>query len=189
MIKEFFILSLIFGLTNNLNVKTTNTDSIFDKSNQEEIKQYYQDIDTSSKESMFSSLQQILSNGQVKLSYETGIQSGGEDWDGYALLDRDYELSPLTQEEIDSKTWKTEDIWMRPLYSDVSIYVPDISAQSNKQDFKYIENGKEVTVNTSHVFDREHVMPKSYGFNESGSNAYKNFIAGTDKTGKNCQHD
>ena len=167
MIKEFFILSLIFGLTNNLNVKATNTDSIFDKSNQEEIKQYYQDIDTSNKESMFSSLQQILSNGQVKLSYETGIQSGGDDWDGYALLDRDYELSPLTQEEIDSNTWKTDDIWMRPLYSDVSIYVLDISAQSNKQNFKYIENGKEVTVNTSHVFDRENVIPKSYCFNVS----------------------
>ena len=180
MIKEFFILSLIFGLTNNLNVKAANTDSIFDSSSQEEIKQYYQDIDTSNKESIFSSLQQILSNGQVKLSYETGIQSGGQDWDGYALLDRDYELSPLTQEEIDSNTWKTDDIWMRPLYSDVSIYVPDISEQSNKQDFKYIENGKEVTVNTSHVFDREHVMPKSYGFNVSGSDTYKKYIAGTD---------
>lgn len=181
MIKELFILSLIFGLTNNLNVKTSNSESIFDKSSQEEIKQYYQDIDTTSKESIFSSLQEILSNGQVKLNYETGIQSGGSNWDGYALLDRDYELSPLTQEEIDSNTWKTEDIWMRPLYSDVSIYVPDISAQSSKQNFKYIENGKEVIVNTSNVFDREHVMPKSYGFNVSGSDTmYKRYIAGTD---------
>lgn len=181
MIKELYILSLIFGLTNNLNVKATNSESIFDKSSQEEIKQYYQDIDTTSNETIFSSLQKILSDGQVKLNYETGIQSGGSNWDGYALLDRDYELSPLTQEEIDSNKWKTEDIWMRPLYSDVSIYVPDISEQSNKQNFKYIENGKEVTVNTSNVFDREHVMPKSYGFNVSGSDTmYKRYIAGTD---------
>ena len=103
MIKEFFILSLIFGLTNNLNAKATNTDSIFNKSSQEEIKQYYQDIDTSNKESIFSSLQQILSDGQVKLSYETGIQSGGQNWDGYALLDRDYELSPLKSTLIHGK--------------------------------------------------------------------------------------
>ena len=98
MIKEFFILSLMFGLTNNLNVKATNTDSIFDKSSQEEIKQYYQDIDTSNKESIFSSLQQILSNVKVKLSYETVIKSVVQDWDGYALLDIFYEISPLTQE-------------------------------------------------------------------------------------------
>lgn len=180
MIKEIFITSLLLGLTTNLNCKNANTSSIFDKSSQEEIRQYYQDIDASSKENTFSSLQQILTQGQVKTDYSNGVSSGGSTWEGYALLDRDFELSPLTESEINSNTWNTQNIWIKPLYSDVSIFVPDISKQSSQQTYTYMDGENEISVTASSVFDREHVFPKSYGFNESGSEAYKNFFAGTD---------
>ncbi len=160
-----------------------NTDEslgIFRDLSKEEVKSYYSSLTPGiSGNDLLSSLQPILKNNQVKLKYESG-STKSSNWDGYYLLDRDWEKSPLTKEEITNQKYNTSDVWMDIMYSSYSIKVSKI----NSGTFEWEENGqiKSKQYNNGSVqFDREHVFPKSYGFNgNNDSSRYKNLTAGCD---------
>lgn len=185
----FPVLFLLFIL--NINVVNASTSStilntdkslgIFRDLTNNEIKTYYSSLTTGSKgDELLSSLQTILKKNQIKLNYNSGSTKSTA-WDGYYLLDRDWEKSPLTSEEISSQSYSKTDIWMDILYSTPSIYLED---KINSGTFKYVIDGVETKVdykNGSTQFDREHVFPKSFGFNgNTDKDRYKDLTAGCD---------
>lgn len=167
--------------TNNLSAASTEKSlGIFRDLTQEEVKDYYKDLETGLKgDALLKELQDILKKDQVKLNYTSGNKSS-KTWDGYYLLERDWEKSPLTDEEISSQTYKRSNIWLNPLYSTNSLLISD---GINSGNFSYYdENGKLVSVaykNGRSQLDREHVFPKSFGFNGDVV-SYKDLTAGCD---------
>ncbi len=136
--------------------------SVFYQYSKEEIKNYYKDIDFSKdKETISVSLFNLLKTDQVKLNYDGKNSTYGTNftWANYCLVDRNYVTSPLTQEEVDSNKWERH----------VNM---DILYQTG--DYTFPEDGK-----TNNKLDREHILPKSYGFN-GANDAYKTMLAGTD---------
>ena len=145
----------------------------------DEVKNYYSDLNEGDKgETLLSKLQNILKKGQVKLNYSSG-NTKSTSWDGYYLFERNFDLSPLEESEL-SGNYKKSGIWLNVLYSSSPIYIEN---KINSGDYKYYdENGELVTStfkNSKAQFDREHVFPKSFGFNGSGD-AYEDFTAGCD---------
>ena len=136
--------------------------SVFYQYSKEEIKNYYKDIDFSKdKETISVSLFNLLKTDQVKLNYDgkNGTYGMSLTWANYCLVDRNYVTSPLTQEEVDANKWERH----------VNM---DILYQTG--DYTFPEDGK-----TNNMLDREHILPKSYGFN-GANDAYKTMLAGTD---------
>lgn len=159
-----------------------NTDKslgIFRDLSKEEIKEYYSGLKTGlNGEELLAELQPILKKNQVKLDYTSG-DTTSKSWSGYYLLDRDWEKSPLTESEINSQKYQTSNIWMDILYSSYSI---KIDSKINSGTMQWEENGQIKSVNYkngSAQFDREHVFPKSFGFN-GANERYKNLTAGCD---------
>lgn len=159
-----------------------NTDKslgIFRDLSKEEIKEYYSGLKTGlNGEELLADLQPILKKNQVKLDYTSGDITS-KSWSGYYLLDRDWEKSPLTESEINSQKYQTSNIWMDILYSSYSI---KIDSKINSGTMQWEENGQIKSVNYkngSAQFDREHVFPKSFGFN-GANERYKNLTAGCD---------
>ena len=136
--------------------------SVFYQYNKDEIKKYYKNIDfTKDKETISLSLFNLLKTEQVKLNYD-GSNSNFKmsyTWANYCLVDRNFVTSPLTQEEVDSNKWNR-------------FVNMDILYQTG--DYTFPSDG-----NTNNKLDREHILPKSYGFNGS-NDAYKKMLAGTD---------
>lgn len=117
-----------------------------------------------------SALQEILKVNQVKPDY-----SGGKyNWYNYLLLDRNFELSPLTEYELNninstlesrsSAWWDKTNVYCNVLYEEEP-FLFDIT-KVNKSGYPY-------------KIDREHIYPKSYGFNLN-SDGYKDLLAGCD---------
>lgn len=160
---------------NSLNTENT----IYYDLTEDEIKNYYSDLNEGDKgETLLSKLQNILKENQVKLNYSSG-NTKSSNWDGYYLFERNFDLSPLEESEL-SGNYKKSGIWLNILYSSSPIYIED---KINIGDYKYYdENGELVTstfITNKVQFDREHVLPKSYGFN-GADDAYKDFTAGCD---------
>lgn len=125
----------------------SNTDTtlgIFRDYSSEEIKNYYIDLadDKGIKgDELLDNLQPILANNHKKISHSAAWDSS---WNYFLLLDRDYELDPLSDEEISNQKWKTDNVVVRPIYTDIQTWI--------KSETRY--------------FDREHMWPKSRGFKD-----------------------
>lgn len=159
-----------FSLTN---------DSVFYQYDKSSISSYYKDIDFSlPKENLTSSLFNLLKTNFKKLDY-SGKNStyNSTNWANYILCDRDYDASPLKEEEVKNNKWNNK-VEIDLLYSSKNV---DLSTTSS---------------GLGTYADREHIYPKSYGFNTSGSEDYKELNAGcdlhnlwaADKTGNQTAH-
>ena len=157
---------------------------------EEEAKSYYSSLEEGQKgDALLTSLQNILKEGQVKVNYNSGYTEGKNStaWYGYSLYERNYDLSPLTDDEIASGKFKTSDIWINVLYLNSPIYI-ESTFNAKDATYKYYPNYPDLTggpveckKGTNAGFDREHILPKSFGFNsEDDSNGYKNLTAGCD---------
>lgn len=186
--KPIILLSLIastFSQNINYHNQTSNridtTGTIYHNLNKKEADKYYENIEEGLKgDVLLSSLQSTLKKGQKKLNYNSG-DSTSTDWHGYYLYERNYDLSPLEESELNGK-YKTSGIWINSLYSTSPIY---IETRINKGGYKYYDEKGEVKEGTfgskGGQFDREHVFPKSFGFNyQNDSDGYKKLTAGCD---------
>lgn len=118
--------------------------------NEEQVKYYYSSLKNGMKSNeLLDNLQKILVKGQGQCSYQP--------WSNYVLLDRDWEKSPLTKEEISRNKWNVDGVWTLPLYDEKPFYF-----DSGKSPGTYL--------------NREHVFPKSYGLG-NGDSTPKAFAA------------
>ncbi|GEM_PF-4592912 len=172
-------------------------DSIFYSPTSDEVKAYYSTIKVGDKgDSFLTKLQTLLKNGQKKVIYSSGDSSSSTSWKGYYLYERDYSLSPLTATEVSTGKWKTSGIWVNSLYCKSPIYV---ETGINKGTFEYYtdwdvtshsgSSTATATYSQGNVqIDREHVFPKSNGFNGSYTDSngkttntlYEHLTAGCD---------
>lgn len=159
--------------------KILNTDgTIYHDLTKSEVTAYYDDLNLDlTGDDLLSNLQYILKQSQTKLKYTSGDTSSTA-WNGYYLFERDYELSPLEENELSGMYKKTK-IYLNSLYCDVPIY---INAKINNGNFTYNDGSDNIDVaykNGSVQFDREHVFPKSFGLNDADNN-YQNFTSACD---------
>lgn len=159
------------------------TGTIYHDLTKDEVDNYYSSIKEGDKgDSLLEKLQSTLKKGQKKLNYNSG-DSTSKSWHGYYLYERNYDLSPLEESEL-SGNYKTSGIWINSLYSTSPIYIVDSINTSGKEYHYYDENGdiqKGTFGSKGGQFDREHVFPKSFGFNYSNdSEGYKKLTAGCD---------
>lgn len=139
--------------------------SIFYQETKEDIEEYYKDIDFTSS-SLKSSLYDLLKDTHTtKLDYngKNSALNMNYTWANYALTDRDFTSSPLTEEEVLNNKWN------------MNVKV-DILYKSDNLDFSSSWNGSSMQT------DREHILPKSYGFNkiDGDSSSYQKIYAGCD---------
>src|SRR5574344_784926 len=118
-----------------------------------EVKSYYSGLESGLKgDSLLSSLQTILENGQTELPKSTSIT-----WTNYVLLDRDWVKDPLTTQEITDQTWKVDNVVCSPLYDETFTFIK-ANSPGNK-------------------VNREHVLPKSYGFGNDSDSTFLPYAA------------
>ena len=153
------------------------------------VKDYYSNIEEGLKgDELLSALQTILSENHVKVDFNSGYTEGvsgtSSGWYGYYLYERNWDLSPLEDSEKNGD-FKTSDIWINVMYLDSPIYI-DTGMNKKGAVYKYYPNYPDTSVvetveySNSHAqFDREHVFPKSFGFN-GDNERYKDLIAGCD---------
>lgn len=192
--KKIFILSLSLLSIIPISLSSTNeynnsqkaikkasnqVDSIDDlKESDEEIRAYYQDLEGKDLkgDAFLSALQDILEKNHAKCDYSgTTDRKSSPSWDSYLLADRNFTLSPITDEELDlinsgeTYWWSTDQVYCNVLYE------PEPYLFDRDYVNKNVDGHKDMV-------DREHIYPKSYGFNgASGNNdAYKDMIAGCD---------
>lgn len=139
--------------------------SIFYQYTKEDIEEYYKDIDFTSS-SLKSSLYELLKDTHTtKLDYngKNSALNMNYTWANYALTDRDFTSSPFTEEEVLNNKWN------------MNVKV-DILYKSDNLDFSSSWNGSSMQT------DREHILPKSYGFNkiDGDSSSYQKIYAGCD---------
>ena len=167
------------------NVSLENT--IFAPSTNEDKLTYYSSLKEGQKgEEVLSTLQTILKKDQKKINFNSG-NSTSKARDGYYLYERNYDLSPVEESELKGN-YKKANIWINVLYQKEPIYIEGI-VNSSKTTYKYSIDGKEYTNNfykklenssSKSQLDREHVFPKSYGFNGPDDDSYKDLTAGCD---------
>ncbi len=146
--------------------------SVFYQSDKDDILSYYSTIDfkeatnEETKENFFADLQVLLSVNFTKLNYN-GKNSNSKypgtnfTWANYVIADRDFSASPLTQEEVDRGGWD-KDVTLDILYRTENVVF-------------------ESSLGSKGLLDREHILPKSYGFNFSDDDeAYQKLDAGCD---------
>ena len=133
----------------------------------DEIKSYYSSLDGKNLkgDAFLSALQDILEKDQKKADYNGGSTS----WYNYFLLDRDYDKSPLTEKEINNINNNKKNWWLGD-----NVYC-EILYEQEPHIFKKSETNQQ----NKFQIDREHIYPKSYGFNVDGD-GYKNLLAGCD---------
>lgn len=146
---------LLTGLINSkTSVASIPSSSIFYDHSAEEVKNYYSSLTNGIKgDNLLSALQPILKNNQKSLP-KTEV---GSSWKYFVLLDRDWVKDPLTDSEINDKNWKLTNVICRPLYEETFTFIS--------------------TNSPGYSVNREHVFPKSHGFQDSSSYAP---FAGTD---------
>ena len=113
-------------------------------------------------------------HAELKADHEFRRDYNSNGWKWLALLDRDWELSPQQPGEViatSGASWKESGIWVRPLYTNSPIYISTGINNGGQYKYKDPASGEEKTGNFGggRQFDREHVFPKSYGFEESTS--------------------
>ncbi len=168
--------------------------TIFYSQTSKEVLDYYSSINVGdSGDLLLDKLQELLKldplsgRKQAKVDYSSGSSKSSTSWNGYYLYERDYKLSPLTEQEISSGNYKTNGIWLNALYCHSPIY---IDYRVNNGNFKYYTDWNSETysgtniatgkfVSSSVQFDREHVTPKSFGFN-GANDKYKSLTVGCD---------
>lgn len=166
---EFILLALIASLLPKPNVsKTYESVTTFNDlvSTKNEIKSYYSALSGQylKGEELLKELNKILKVNQTKPDYSGGSPT----WYNYLLVDRNFEKSNLTSSEISAlksgtkKWWLSKDIYCDVLYSSTDLHY---TSNPNSGGTTYIS--------------REHVFPKSYGFNNS-ENMYTSIYAGCD---------
>lgn len=144
-------------------------------------------------ESLIQKIEAITKTNQQKVNYTSGLTANASGastaWKGYYLYERDYSISPLTQYEVTNNTYSTTGIWLTVMYSSSPIYV---KTSINSGEYSYYTDWSVTahsgTVTTSDTFtdsnkaiDREHVFPKSYGFNSSTDKTlYEKLVVGCD---------
>ncbi len=151
----------VASLIDNSKYNLTNN-SVFYQYNKEEIKNYYISVDFSKNiDSIKDELFNLLKSNQRKVKYEGNNSEFNinKNWANYCLVDRNFVSSPLTIEEVNLGTWN-RNVYMDILYQE--------------EDYLFPKDG-----NTNKKLDREHILPKSYGFNYENEE-YKNLLAGTD---------
>ena len=177
--------SFINATVNHVSPSPNNID--YTNSTESEINEYYSSLTEGQKgDELLDNLQNILKEGQIKVDYNTGYIEGesSKAWYGYSLYERNYDLSPLTEQEKNGK-FKTNDIWINVLYLNSPIY---IESSFNDKNYKYYPNYPDLTggpvtcLNASGAgLDREHILPKSFGFNmKDDREGYKDLTAGCD---------
>lgn len=183
LIIQILLLSAFVPANFNIQKKASSsldlTGTIFESHTSEEIKDYYKDISEGEKgDVVLTKLQDILKTGQEKVKYNSGDKSSNA-WNGYYLYERNFDLSPITAEELDGNYKKT-DIWLNSMYLSTPIYIED-KINSGSYIYKDIEGNEHTgTFKTGEAqFDREHVFVKKYGFNGENS-AYEDYTAGCD---------
>ena len=122
-------------------------ESIFDDFTKEEIKTYYSslnDDDGLKGEGLLIKLQEIIEEGHTKIENSLAWKTNRE---LFLLIDRNYELDPLSEEEKSTQKWKLDNVIVNPLYTDDYTW-----KQGNNKNF-----------------DREHMWPKSRGFKDKYS--------------------
>jgi len=149
-------IALSLGLVSQVNGSFSSTaSSVFSDSTATEVKEYYSSLQDGIKgEELLTSLQTLLKENQKPLQIDE-VASGN--WNLFVLLDRDFEKDPLSESEILTNTWKTDNVICSPLYDETFTFVK-ANSPGNK-------------------INREHVLPKSYGFQDKNSYAP---YAGTD---------
>ena len=142
--------------------------SVFYQEDKEDIESYYSKIDfnlaknESSKEEFFTTLYDLLSTDFNKLNYvgkNSSYVGTNFTWANYVIADRDFTLSPLTSEEVE-RNGRDKDVYLDILYRQDNIV------------FKS-------SLGSDGLLDREHILPKSYGFNIEGT-GYQKLDAGCD---------
>lgn len=168
--------------------------TIFYSQTSDEVLQYYSSIEKGdSGDTLLDKLQALLkkdpltNKNQAKVTYSSGSSKSSTNWAGYYLYERDYKLSPLTQTEISTGNYLKTGIWVNLLYCESPIY---ISNSINSGSYTYYTDWnpdthsgtttKTGTFSSGNAqFDREHVFPKSFGFN-GANDKYKDLITGCD---------
>ena len=161
----------------------------YSHSTEEEIQTYYSNLKKGDKgDSLLDNLQNILKENQIKVNYDSGYIQGGKSTAryGYYLYERNRDLSPLEESEKEGK-FKTSDIWVNVMYLNSPIYIEN-GVNKRNTSYKYYPNYPDTTTvktgtfKSGVQFDREHVLPKSYGFNgvNGDKEAYRDLIVGCD---------
>ena len=129
------------------------------------IRSYYSSLNplsTSERQgtNLLKNLKTILMNGQKYYSYDTG----GEDiWKIYEIIDRDWELSPASNisgynantNKITGYTYNTSNPYIHALYVNRDVENQTTAWDDHQQ--------------TQWGINREHIWPKSQGFNANGA--------------------
>jgi Endonuclease I len=148
------LLGLLSSLPININsTASVDSTSIFYDHTSSEVKAYYSSLTDGLKgDELLSALQPILKNNQKSLPKS----DVGSSWKYFVLLDRDWSKDPIGSEDYGT-SWKTNNVICRPLYEDTFTFVSSASPGNS--------------------VNREHVFPKSHGFQDKSSYAP---FAGTD---------
>lgn len=171
--------------------------TIFYSQTSDEVLQYYSSIEKGdSGDTLLDKLQALLkkdpltNKNQAKVTYSSGSSKSSTNWAGYYLYERDYKLSPLTQNEISTGNYLRTGIWVNLLYCESPIF---INNSINSGSYTYYTDWNPDThsgtttkigtfSNSNAQFDREHVFPKSFGFNgaKGDNKKYEDLITGCD---------
>lgn len=136
-------------------------DSVFYQTTKSEIVTYYKNVKFSgTNEELQTSLFELLKTNQKKVTYEGNNSSLGmnKSWANYTLVDRNFNSSPLTKEEVEANKWNMN---------------VNLDALYLIEDYKFSGSGDGTFIN------REHIFAKSYGFN-GANDKYKKLLAGCD---------
>ena len=154
----------------NSNIITSFEDFIYSK---DDLVSYYGNIDLLTGEDLVLELENVISKNNKKPNYDGNVPGINQKWASFYLLDRNYSLSPLTQIEQDRVNknapgwWNTSEVYCNVLYEPEPLNVV----------FSNLNKGP---ASTKISIDREHVYPKSYGFNGPSKEDYKDYMAGCD---------
>ena len=131
----------------------------------EEIQNYYSGLDVLTSDerrgdNLLKNLKTILKNGQKYYSYDT---SDNKIWKIYEIVDRDWEKSPAN--EISSYN-STTNIISNYKYNNTNPYIHALYVNRNveNQTQAWGDHGQ-----TQWGINREHIWPKSHGFDTNGS--------------------
>ena len=147
----------------------------------EDIRSYYSNLNTLSSEertgeNLLKNLKPILSNNQKYYSYD--VNNGKDIWKMYEITDRDWEKSPASEiSGYDASTntitgYKYGESYSKPGTNPYlhALYV-DRSVTNEMRAWQY-NGGNENNHgwNKEWYIDREHIWPKSHGFEDDESN-------------------
>ena len=149
-------------------------------STEAEIRSYYSSLDSLSESerqgnNLLKNLKTILKNGQKYYSYDTD-NNGRKIWQIYEIADRDWEKSPASELAGYDSTTNTISNYTygeSPTKSGTNPFIHSLYVDRNANNMVRAW-AKDGTTSSSHgnnaewCIDREHIWPKSQGFEEEG---------------------